>query len=234
MVKLGAALAALPMGRSLAAPARGEARARPANARGMMVGMVVFDDFQLLDTFGPLEMFGWLDEVRIVMIAERTGPIASSAGPAVNADHTFADAPKLDILLIPGGGGTRREVDNPRMIEAIKALSAAAPHVASICTGAALLARTGLLDGLKATTNKRAFKWVGTQGPKVDWVRQARWVEDGKYFTSSGISAGMDMSLALIAKLSGSDRAERIANRAEYHWNRDPHVDPFARLNGLE
>lgn len=237
MVKLGLALAALPAAHSSVAQAQamGEARARPTDDQRMTVGMVVFDGFQLLDTFGPLEMFGGLrDRVRIVMIAERSGPVASSAGPTVNVDHTFANAPKLDILLIPGGGGTRREVDNPNMIAALKAMSANTPHVASICTGAALLARTGLLDGLKATTNKRAFKWASSQGPKVDWVKQARWVEDGKYFTSSGISAGMDMSLALIAKLFGGDAADRVANGAEYHWNRDPHVDPFAKLNGLE
>lgn len=200
----------------------------------MTVGMVVFDGFQLLDTFGPLEMFAGLrNRVRIVIIAERPGLIASSAGPTINADYTFSNVPKLDVLLIPGGEGTRREVNNVLLVEAVKTLALDTPNVASICTGAAILARSGLLDGLNATTNKRAFKWATDQGQKVKWVKQARWVEDGKYFTSSGISAGMDMSLAMIAKLFGHDTALRVANGAEYHWNSDPSIDPFAKLNGL-
>ncbi|WP_081232202.1 DJ-1/PfpI family protein [Pseudomonas chlororaphis] len=140
----------------------------------------------------------------------------------------FSDSPKLDVLLIPGGAGTRHEVNNVRLVEPVKQLALETPHVASICTGAAILARTGLLDGLKATTNKEAFKWATDQGQKVRWVKQARWVEDGKYFTSSGVSAGIDMSLALIAKLFGPDSSMYVANAAEYHWNSDPSVDPFA------
>lgn len=200
----------------------------------MILGMLVFDDFQLLDVFGPLEMFwGVRDQLRIVMLGERAGPIASSAGPAVVVDTTFAAAPKFDILMIPGGGGTRREVNNTPLIEAVRSLAQATPHVASVCTGAAILARTGMLDGVRATTNKRAFKWATGQGPNVQWVRQARWVEDGKYFTSSGISAGTDMALALIARLFGTERAQSVADGAEYIWNSDPTNDPFAKLNGL-
>lgn len=200
----------------------------------MTLGMVVFEGFQLLDTFGPLEMFGSLrDKVQIVMIGENAGPVKSSAGPAVVVDYAFADAPKLDIVMIPGGGGTRREVNNPAFVSAFKSLAQATPHVASICTGAAVLARTGLLDGVKATTNKRAFKWATSQGPNVKWIAQARWVEDGRFFTSSGISAGTDMALALIARLFDQETAVRIAKGAEYEWNNDPHHDPFAKLNGL-
>ncbi|GGC85735.1 ThiJ/PfpI family protein [Chelatococcus reniformis] len=196
--------------------------------------MLIFDGFQLLDVFGPLEMFAGLhDRVRIVMLGERAGPVASSAGPRVVVDATLADAPDLDIFMVPGGIGTRREVGNAALIAAVKARAEATPHVATICTGAALLARTGLLDGVRATTNKRAFAWAAGQGPNVQWVRQARWVEDGKYLTSSGISAGTDMALALIAQLFGPETAQGIADGAEYHWNRDPADDPFARLNGL-
>jgi transcriptional regulator GlxA family with amidase domain len=200
----------------------------------MILGMLIFDGFQLLDVFGPLEMFSYLgDRVKIVMLGEQGGPIASSAGPTVMVDATLADGPKLDIFMIPGGGGTRREVNNAPLIEALKAKAQATTHVASICTGATLLARTGLLDGLRATTNKRAFKWATSQGPNVQWVRQARWVQDGKYLTSSGISAGTDMALALIATLFGPERAQEVADSAEYRWNRDSTNDPFAKLNGL-
>lgn len=200
----------------------------------MVLGMLIFEGFELLDVFGPLEMFGSVrDHVRIIMLAERAGPIRSSAGPSVVVDATLDNAPKLDIFMVPGGGGTRREVNNAQLIAKVTALAQATPHVASICTGAAVLARTGLLDGMRATTNKRAFKWATSQGPNVQWVRQARWVEDGKYFTSSGVSAGTDMALALIAKLFGSDRAQSVADGAEYRWNSDSTDDPFAKLNGL-
>ncbi|MDI1296841.1 MAG: DJ-1/PfpI family protein, partial [bacterium] len=168
----------------------------------LVLGMVVFDGFELLDVFGPLEMFGLLrDKVEIVMIAERPGAVKSAAGPAVIADHGFSNAPKLDIVMLPGGMGTRREVNNPAFLAGFKALADATPKVATICTGSAVLAKTGLIDGIRATTNKRAYAWATSQGAKVVWVPQARWVEDGKYVSSSGISAGMDMALALIAHL---------------------------------
>ncbi len=200
----------------------------------IILGMVVFDGFQLLDVFGPLEMFGSLrDKVQILLIGERPGLAKSSAGPSVIIDCTFEEVKTLDILMIPGGGGTRREVNNEPFLNDFKKLAERTPHVASICTGAALLAKTGLIDGLKATTNKRAFKWATSQSAKVTWVKEARWVEDGKFFTSSGISAGTDMALALIQKLYGRDTAIRIANGAEYEWNEDPHHDPFAKRNGL-
>ena len=206
----------------------------PPTEKKLVVGMVVFEGFELLDVFGPLEMFGGLrDKVTILMIGEKMGNIKSGAGPAVTVNHTFADVPALDVLMIPGGMGTRREVNNIPFVAAFKSLAEATPHVASICTGSAVLARTGLIDGLKATTNKRAYKWATSQGEKVNWVAQARWVEDGKYFTSSGISAGTDMALALIDKLFGREIAMNVANNAEYEWNSDSHHDPFAKLNGL-
>lgn len=204
------------------------------NDNKLLLGMVVFEGFELLDTFGPLEMFGSLrDKVEIVMIGQQHGSVKSSAGPAVVVDRTFEEIKALDILMIPGGGGTRKEVNNQPFLDALKKLGEQTPHVASICTGAALLAKTGLIDGIKATTNKRAFKWATSQSDQVLWIKEARWVEDGKFFTSSGVSAGTDMALALIEKLFGYDVAMNTANGAEYIWNKDPHYDPFAKLNGL-
>jgi transcriptional regulator GlxA family with amidase domain len=91
----------------------------------------------------------------------------------------------------------------------------------------------GLLDGRRATSNKRAFDWVVEQGPRVQWIRQARWVEDDRFVTSSGVSAGIDMTLAVIAKLTSLDTAEQIAVRMEYEWHRDSSRDPFAKVHGL-
>lgn len=206
----------------------------PPSGPKKKLGMILFDGFELLDVFGPLEMFGMLkDRVDILMIADRAGPVRSGAGPQAVADFGFADAPKLDIVMIPGGIGTRRGVNNTGFMESLKTLARATPQVATICTGSGLLAKTGLIDGVKATSNKMAWKWATAQGAKVAWVPQARWVEDGKYISSSGISAGTDMALGLIAKMYGRDMAQWVAHRAEYRWNEDATDDPFAAMNGL-
>jgi transcriptional regulator GlxA family with amidase domain len=136
-------------------------------------------------------------------------------------------------MLVPGGIGTRCEVNNGSMLEWLRRRAAEAEIVTSVCTGAALLARAGLLDGRRATSNKLAFKWVTEQGPAVKWIKQARWVVDGKFATSSGVSAGIDMTLAVIARIVGAEAAERIAIRMEYDWHRDPSWDPFAKIHGL-
>ncbi len=198
------------------------------------VGTLLFPGFELLDVFGPLEMFGALpDSYRLEMVAERPGPVASNQGPQAVADVALAEAKPYDIFLIPGGRGTRREVDNKVLVDWVRAHAESSTVVATVCTGAALLARTGLLDGRKATSNKAAFRWVMQQGPNVLWQPRARWVVDGKYFSSSGVSAGIDMALALIASLNGEETAERVATGAEYRWNRDPDDDPFAALYDL-
>ena len=198
------------------------------------LGVVLFPGFELLDVYGPLEAFGHLPEAfRIVQVAEHAGPIASAPGVRVVADAAMADAPKLDWLLIPGGIGTRREVDNPKILDWLRARSETAERVAAVCTGASLLASAGLLDGRRATTNKAVFNWVRSTGPNVNWVPQARWVHDEKFSTSSGVSAGIDMTLDLIAKYVSADTSEALAKAMEYDWHRDSTWDPFAKVWGL-
>ncbi|MDX7988028.1 DJ-1/PfpI family protein [Xenorhabdus sp. 12] len=200
----------------------------------LTLGMVVYDEFELLDVFGPLEMFGLLrDKVNIVLIAEKLGSARSSAGPSVTINKTFEQVGNLDILLVPGGEGSLEEINNKALLDKIKTLSEKSTYVGTICTGSALLAKTDLLNGKKATSNKESFQWVTEQNRAVDWVREARWVEDGKYFTSSGVSAGTDMSLAMIAKIYGIDTAVSFAKMAEYEWNDNPHHDIFAKKYGL-
>jgi transcriptional regulator GlxA family with amidase domain len=138
----------------------------------------------------------------------------------------------FDVLLIPGGIGTRKEMANLQFLAELKRLTEASRIVATVCTGSLLLARTGLLDGRKATSNKRVFQQVKTYAPNVEWIAKARWVEDDKYFTSSGVSAGMDMALAVIAKLCGRETSLQIATRAEYEWHEDSSWDPFAAVGG--
>lgn len=193
------------------------------------IGALIFPGFELLDLYGPLEMFGMLaKDFQITLIAERPGPVESSAGPKALAESGLAPDRPYDILLVPGGMGTRREIGNRDLISHLRKLAREAKIVATVCTGAALLAETGLLDGHKATTNKLAFDWVVTRGPGVNWRRRARWVEDGKYFTSSGVSAGIDMSLAVIAHLCGDATARQVAAWSEYGWNDNAEDDPFA------
>jgi putative intracellular protease/amidase len=204
---------------------------RPAKGQRPTVGVVLFEGFELLDVFGPLEMLG--GDMDIAVMAERAGPVASSQGPACVAEAAMADADAPDVLLVPGGFGTRREVANAAFLAELARLAGAARLVASVCTGSALLAKAGILDGKRATSNKRAFAWVASQGPRVDWVAQARWVEDGRFFTSSGVSAGMDMALGLLERMLGREASLGAAQAAEYEWHEDWQWDPFARLNGL-
>jgi transcriptional regulator GlxA family with amidase domain len=202
-----------------------------ATARRRTVGALLFPGFELLDVFGPLEVLGnrlVTEHFRVLTIAAEAGAIASAQGPRAVADHGFEDCPPLDVLLVPGGAGTRPGVDDAALVDWIAARAAKAEIAVSVCTGAALLARAGVLDGRRATTNKLAFDWVVSQGPRVSWVRRARWVDDGKVVTSSGVTAGVDMSLHLVDRLVDRDTAEAVARVIEHVWHADPEDDPFA------
>jgi putative intracellular protease/amidase len=195
------------------------------------LGAVLYDQFELLDLYGPLEMFGSLGpELRIVTVAEKAGPVASAQGPRTLAEQTFADAPKLDLILVPGGIGTLSQLGNPALLEFLVQRAAQAEVTMSVCSGSALLAKGGLLDGRRATSNKQFFDLARSQSAKVDWVTEARFVEDGPFATSSGVSAGIDMALAVIARLWGQPRAQLIADATEYEWQTDPTRDPFVKF----
>jgi transcriptional regulator GlxA family with amidase domain len=202
------------------------------------VAVVLFDGFTVLDVYGPVQAFGACRIARpdgpparlfkIFTIADHPGPVRSGEGPATHADHAFGEAPEYDILLIPGGFGTRNAVKDAAFLGRLGAASQRAPIITTVCTGSALLARTGLMDGRPATSNKIAWDWVREQGPRVLWRRRARWVDDGNLLTSSGVSAGIDMTLALIARLHGRDMAVSAARNMEYVWHESPDDDPFA------
>ena len=202
------------------------------------VAVVLFEGFTVLDMYGPVQAFascrvptsegGFKRLFEIFTIADQTGVVRSGEGPPSVAEYRFADAPSYDILLIPGGFGTREAVGNAHFLDQLATASQGATTTATVCTGSALLARTGLLDHRPATSNKLAWDWVLQQGPQVQWVRQARWVDDGDMITSSGVSAGVDMALSLIARLHGRDMALTSARNMEYIWNEDATNDPFA------
>jgi transcriptional regulator GlxA family with amidase domain len=210
--------------------------AEPAEIR--RVAVALFDGFTVLDVYGPVQAFAsariprpdgsWLRLFEIVTLGEKAGPIRSGEGPTTQAEYAFAEAPAYDILLVPGGFGTRQAVNNAPLLLALTAASRRATVTTTVCTGSALLARTGLMDGRPATSNKVAWDWVVQQGPRVRWQRKARWVDDGDLITSSGVSAGIDMALSVVARLHGVDMARQSARFMEYVWHEDAGDDPFA------
>ncbi|ANY09267.1 DJ-1/PfpI family protein [Pseudonocardia sp. HH130630-07] len=198
------------------------------------VGLLLFDGFELLDVFGPVELLSRLpDEYTITYLAPDAGPVRSSQGAEVIATASLADPPPSDVVLVPGGSGTRHLATDPAFLERLAAWATPAPLIASVCTGSALLAAAGLLEGYRATSNKRAFDWVTGHGTDVTWVPQARWVHDRDRWTSSGVAAGMDMTAALIGHLSGPEAAATAAREIELEVRTDPDRDPFAVQYGL-
>jgi len=193
------------------------------------LGAVLYPQFELLDLYGPLEMFGCLgDALEIVTVAEHQGPVAATPGIETVARYDFDDCPPLDLILLPGGIGTVPQLENEALLRFLRERAGAAELTMSVCSGSALLAKAGLLDGRRATSNKIFFGLARAQSDQVDWQTQARWVEDGPFATSSGVSAGTDMALAVIARLYGSPRAEQVAILTEYRWHREADRDPFA------
>lgn len=141
------------------------------------LGVLLFPKFQLLDVFGPVDVFGLIpDKIKIVFIAQKHGLIKSAQGAEIIVDYDLTDVPQLDMLLVPGGIGTRNEVFNQQLLDWIKDIAGITKLVLSVCTGSALLARSGILDNHRATSNKLSFNWVMEQGPNVNWVKKARWI----------------------------------------------------------
>lgn len=198
------------------------------NEKRKLIGIVIFNDFETLDVFGPVQMWGRLSGHRVVFISPDGRPAHSAQGAVIEASYSFEDAPQSDVLMVPGGMGTRKLVNDPATLAFVRMQHQHTSWTTSVCTGAAILARAGVLDGRRATTNKVAFDWVASQSAKVQWLGRARWVVDGKLVTSSGVSAGTDMALSLVTNLYGRGAAEEVAAVAEYVWNDDPYNDPFA------
>ena len=187
----------------------------------------LFDDFETLDAFGPVEIFGKLPEVYRPVYCSIDQKVAVSC-QGVKVVTVSLDPSNGGILLIPGGIGTRKLILDQRKMELLKTAALNASYVLTVCTGSALLAKTGLLKNVRATSNKIAFDWAVQADKSVSWIRKARWTVDGKYYTSSGVSAGIDMALGFVADRLGEDTAKAIAHRIEYIRNSDKDNDPFA------
>lgn len=147
-----------------------------ATANMKTVGVVLYTAFEALDVYGPVEMWGSVQDLRIVTIAEKAGPITSAQGTQTVARHTFEDCPSLDILLVPGGTGTLKELTNEKMLAFLREQSAKTELVTSVCSGSMLLAKAGVLDGHKATSNKKYFDMAIPQSDKsTGFRRRAGW-----------------------------------------------------------
>ncbi len=191
--------------------------------------LLLFPGFEILDVCGPAEIFGQLAEnYRLVCLSQDGGLVASRQG--LNIDTIPWHKVQAGPLLLPGGYGTRTLVEDQAYLQQLCELAQAAPFVLTVCTGSALLAKTGLLDGKKATSNKISFAFAQSMGPAVLWQKKARWVKDGKFYTSSGVSAGIDMALGFVAEHFGQEKAAEIASFTEYIWNQNQDDDPFAIL----
>jgi len=210
-------------------------------------GVLGYPGFQALDTFGPLDAFNTLARTytapfTLSIIAATLDPVSTTPShiPWVNPTfaqsivptHTFDTAPPLDVLLVPGGIGAL-EPTIAGVIEFIKKVYPSLKYLITVCNGSVVAALAGVLDGKRATTNKQLWKPSTEARKEVDWVARARWVVDGNVWTSSGVSAGIDVTFAFITAVYGAEAADEVANILEYERHTDPSWDPFAELAGL-
>ena len=186
------------------------------------IALLVFDDVEVLDFAGPFEVFSVADErdehklFDITVVAKANKPVTARNGLSVNPHQTINDVSQVDMLIVPGGLGTRPLIHDAEIIDWIRSVSESAEHVMSVCSGALLLAKAGLLHGLKATTHQGAMKLLTELAPDTEVIPDIRFTDNGKVLTSAGISAGIDMSLHMVEKLHGSAVADATATYMEY------------------
>ncbi len=191
------------------------------------VGILIFDDVEVLDFCGPFEVFSVARPVgessddnrlfNVITIAEEDNIVTCRGGLFVKPHATIESHPDLDILVIPGGQGTRRERHNQRVLDWIKQQDRRTNLMTSVCTGAFLLAESGLLENHRATTHWASIEWMRSTYPKVEIVSDERVIDEGHIITSAGVSAGIDMSLQVVARLHGAEVAKWTARRMEYN-----------------
>jgi transcriptional regulator GlxA family with amidase domain len=191
------------------------------------VSLLIFDEAEVLDVAGPFEVFSvagrrhGLDPFHVALVAERPEPVKLRNDFRLVPHYTLETAPPTDLLVVPGGFGTRRELENGRLLEWLRWRAREAELVLSVCTGSLLLGKAGLLDGLQVTTHHGALDLLGTVAPGARLRPEARFLDNGKVIVSAGVSAGIDMALHVVERLLGSELAEEAAVYMEYHWDRN-------------
>jgi transcriptional regulator GlxA family with amidase domain len=195
----------------------------------LRTGILVFADVEVLDFCGPFEVFSVarLDDAKrreepspfdVFLVAETAEPVRTAGAMRVLPEHTFASCPPLDLLVVPGGWGTRQQMSNPRLIEWVRRQAGGARLVTSVCTGALLLGKAGLLAGKRATTHWMALDLLRATFPDVTVEDRLHVVEDGTVLTSAGISAGIDLALRVVARVCGEPVARSTARYMEYPY----------------
>lgn len=191
------------------------------------VGIFLFDDVEVLDFAGPFEVFSVTNELQggnllsVVTLAETAATVRAKNGLVVQPQFAMADAPQIDVLVVPGGIGSRQLLKNGEVLKWIEHAAAQAEIVFSVCTGALVLAKLGLLNGLHFTTHHEVFDMIEQAVPTGTLRRDVRFVDNGKILTAAGISAGLDASLYLVQKLFGAEIATATATYMEYGWTAD-------------
>jgi transcriptional regulator GlxA family with amidase domain len=189
------------------------------------LAILLFDDVEVLDFCGPFEVFSVAGRqtdppaFNVFTVAEKPGPVIARNGLSVNPHCTLADCPKTDIILVPGGMGTRKEMNNGPLIDWIRRRADGAELVLSVCTGALLLGKAGLFDRLDATTHHVGFDLLRETAPTATVHEDRRFVDNGRIITSAGIAAGIDMSLHVVERVLGGDAARATATHMEYPWD---------------
>jgi transcriptional regulator GlxA family with amidase domain len=191
-----------------------------------MVLLILFDDVDTLDFCGPLEVFSITGQRAtgpvpfiVSTVAERANPpVTTRSGLNVLPYYTFANAPQANILVVPGGLGSRHEKCNPAMLDFIRHQATKAELILSVCTGALLLGAAGLLDGRRATTHHHAFDELAETAPLCEVVQGQRYVDNGQIITSAGIAAGIDAALYVVQRLFSPETAQETAAHMEYPW----------------
>lgn len=195
------------------------------------LNVLLFDGFTTMDALGPAEALSRALEgerkcYEIEYFSVAGGLVGSSTSAKIWT-RKLSEIAKFDVLLVPGGFAVRKFAYEGEFIAILGELARRHDHVIAVCTGSVLLAKTGLLDGMEATSNKLSWQWATSEAPGVRWIHAARWCVSGKFYTSSGVSAGIDAALGFIADMHGSAEAQRIAWAMEYVWGSDKNAELF-------
>ncbi len=190
------------------------------------IAIVIFDRVEVLDFAGPFEVFAavgdWNDanveKFNVFTVAETADPITAVGGLRVLPNYTYENCPAPDVIIIPGGEGTREQMKNAALIDWVKRHEPNTTFTTSVCTGALVMATAGLLEGVRATTHYEVYDLLEKVAPNTQVIRGVRFIDNGKIITSAGVQAGMDMSLHILARLLGDEIALMTARYIEYEW----------------
>ena len=195
------------------------------------MNVLLYEGFTTMDALGPAEALsraleGGRKRYKIEYFSAAGGLVGGSTNAKIWT-RKLSEIAKFDVLIVPGGFAARELAHEGEFIATLGELARRHEYVIAVCTGSVLLAKTGFLGGVEATSNKLSWQWATSEAPGVRWVRAARWCVSGKFYTGSGVSTGIDEALGFIADMHGLDEAQRIARAMEYVYNSDKNAELF-------